>query len=86
MGAAEIEFIDRINKLNYANKMGIVVDCGGIHFNEGMRGYEFGLAYLGWFLHPILFMAAATLVLGVLYRREFHSNVLQAMQAWESGR
>ena len=86
MGAAEIEFKDQTDKLNYANKMGIVVDRGGIHFNEGMRGYEFGLAYLGWFLHPILFIAATTLVLGVLYRREFHSNVLRAMQAWDQSR
>ena len=86
MGAAEIEFKDQTDKLNYANKMGIVVDRGGIHFNEGMRGYEFGLAYLGWFLHPILFIAATSLVLGVLYRREFHSNVLRAMQAWDQSR
>lgn len=86
MGAANIEFKDQADKLNYANKMGIVVDRGGIHFNEGMRGYEFGLAYLGWFLHPILFVFATTLVLGVLYRREFHSNVLHAMQAWDQTR
>ena len=86
MGAAAIEIKDEGDKLSYANKMGIVVDRGGIHFNEGMRGYEFGLAYLGWFLHPLLFIAATTLVLGVIYRREFHSNVLRAMQAWDQGR
>jgi len=86
MGAAGIEYEDK-NELNsYANKMGIVVDRGGIHFNEGMRGYEFGLAYLGWFLHPMVFAAATTLVLGVIYRREFHSNALRAMQDWEQNR
>ncbi len=30
-------------------------------------------AELGWFVHPWLFMAATVWVIGVLYRREFHS-------------
>ncbi len=83
MGAAALEFEQEDEKKRWANKMGIIVDRGGVHFNEGMRGFEFGLAYLGWFIHPVLFIAATTLVLLVLFRREFRSNVLRAMQEWD---
>ncbi|MCP4007969.1 MAG: DUF599 family protein [Proteobacteria bacterium] len=83
MGAAALEFEQEGEKKRWANKMGIIIDRGGVHFNEGMRGFEFGLAYLGWFVHPVLFIAATTLVLLVLFRREFRSNVLRAMQEWD---
>lgn len=46
-------------------------------FNRGLRAYYFGLAFLSWFLHPVLFIAATALVIGVLYRREFHSRMLR---------
>jgi uncharacterized membrane protein len=72
-----------LDRGGWANKMGIILDRGGVHFNEGMRGFEFGLAYLGWFVHPVLFIAATTLVWLVIYRREFRSNVLRAMQEWD---
>jgi uncharacterized membrane protein len=45
-------------------------------FNRGLRAYYFGLAFLSWFLHPLLFIAATTVVVGVLYRREFLSRML----------
>lgn len=48
-------------------------------FNRGLRAYYFGLAYLAWFLHPLLFVGATILVLGVLYRREFHSRMLREL-------
>lgn len=47
------------------------------HFNNGLRGYYFGLAVLAWFVHPWLFMAATTLVVCVTFRREFHSATLK---------
>jgi uncharacterized membrane protein len=48
-------------------------------FNRGLRAYYFGLAYLSWFLHPVMFIVAATLVVGVLYRREFRSRILREL-------
>lgn len=47
------------------------------HFNNGLRAYYFGLAVLGWFVHPYLFMAATTLVVRVTYRREYRSFTLK---------
>jgi uncharacterized membrane protein len=46
------------------------------HANRGIRAYYFGLAVLGWFVHPLLMVAAAILVLLVLYRREFKSRTM----------
>jgi uncharacterized membrane protein len=48
-------------------------------FNRGLRAYYFGLAFLSWFLHPMLFIVATTLVVGVLYRREFRSGMLHEL-------
>jgi uncharacterized membrane protein len=45
-------------------------------FNSGLRAYYFGLAYLSWFLHPLFFIVATTVVVGILYRREFMSRML----------
>ena len=50
------------------------------HFNRGLRAYFFALAALAWFLHPTLFIGTVVYVLYVLYRREFRSKSLQALQ------
>lgn len=49
-------------------------------FNVGLRAYYFSLAYLLWFLNPWIFMLASSIVVGVLYRREFRSRVLVALK------
>jgi uncharacterized membrane protein len=46
----------------------------GQHFNSGLRGIFFSIGYLGWFLHPLLFMITTTLVAIVLLRRQFFST------------
>ncbi|MEE3119073.1 MAG: DUF599 family protein, partial [Pseudomonadota bacterium] len=50
-------------------------------FNLGLRSYYYALAVVGWFIHPVAFMAASTLVVVVLYRREFCSDALGALRA-----
>jgi uncharacterized membrane protein len=49
------------------------------HFNRGIRGYYFGLAALGWFIHPLLLVLLTTWVVAVLYRREFRSRLLKTL-------
>lgn len=46
------------------------------HFNNGLRAYYFGLAVLGWFVHPYVFIMATALVVMVTYRREYRSATL----------
>lgn len=61
---------------NFAFKAASVIQNAGKHFNMGMRAYYFGLAALTWFLHPLIFAATTTLVIGIIYRREFRSHTL----------
>jgi uncharacterized membrane protein len=49
-------------------------------FNQGLRAYYFSLAALGWFVNAWVFMLATTLVMGVLYWREYHSRAMKALR------
>ena len=48
-------------------------------FNYGLRSYTFSMAIIAWFIHPTLFILMTAWVVGVLFRREFHSRTLAAM-------
>ena len=56
-----------------------VISMAANQFNFGLRAYYFGMATLAWFISPWFFMLVSTGVVVVLYRREFHSDVLQVM-------
>lgn len=79
IGAAPDVFESDSDLFNYANNLGIVLNRATRHFIEGMRGFEYALAALAWFIHPYLFMMATILVTLVIYRREFASRTLKAM-------
>jgi uncharacterized membrane protein len=79
VGAAPDVFEADEDLFSYANNLGIVLNRATRHFIEGMRGFEFALAALAWFIHPLLFILATILVSLVVYRREFASKTLQAM-------
>jgi uncharacterized membrane protein len=64
---------------SYAERAAKVSSNATNTFNRGLRGYYFGLAFLSWFLHPLLFVVATMLVVGVLYRREFMSRMLREL-------
>lgn len=65
----------------FATQAANVIDLAANQFNYGLRAYYFGLALLGWFLHPLILILATFAVVGVLYRREFHSKTLKALAA-----
>ena len=44
-----------------------------------VAAYGLGMTMLAWFVSPWLFMLMSSGVVLVLYRREFHSDVLQVM-------
>ena len=48
-------------------------------FNDGLRAYYLAFAAVAWFFSPWAMMAATAGVIWILYRREFHSEVLQAL-------
>jgi uncharacterized membrane protein len=54
----------------------------GRHFNRGMRGFFFALAYLGWFAGPFVFLGTTAAVVFALFRRQFGSDSRHAI-LWE---
>lgn len=63
----------------YAERTARVISMAANQFNLGLRSYYFGLATLAWFINPWFYMLATAGVVLVLYRREFHSDVLEVM-------
>ncbi len=62
-----------------AERAARIATSTGSHFNRGIRAYYFGLAALGWFLHPLIFVVLTGWVVLVLYRREYRSNLLRTL-------
>lgn len=57
-----------------------VATLAAFAFNQGLRAYYFALAILAWFISAPVFMVATSLVVWVLYRREFHSPAVRALR------
>jgi uncharacterized membrane protein len=51
----------------------------GRHFNRGQRAFFLALGYLGWFISPLVFMAATSAVLVVMLRRQLASRSRRAL-------
>ncbi|MEH6344389.1 MAG: DUF599 domain-containing protein [Bermanella sp.] len=83
LGAAplpeQIEFNARQLK-EYAHATAKVLDQAGHSFNYGLRAYYFSMAVIAWFIHPLLFLISTSLVVAVLYHREFKSKPLRLME------
>lgn len=67
--------------LVHAKRAAVLAGLVGRHANAGLRAYYFGIAAFGWFIHPTIFMLTMLWVIGVIYRREYHSRALSAIQA-----
>lgn len=65
----------------YAGRVAGIATNASKDFNQGLRAYYFSLAALGWFLSPWIFVAATTVVVLVLYVREYHSAALRMLSA-----
>ena len=58
-----------------AAEMNIVA---GRHFNRGQRAFFFALAYLGWFIGPLILFATTLFVVISILVRQFYSDALAA--------
>ena len=65
----------------FASRAGRVMGLAAETFNDGLRAYYMSFAATAWFLSPWGFMAATAGVVFVLYRREFHSEVLAVLNS-----
>ncbi|MFN5048176.1 DUF599 domain-containing protein [Roseateles sp.] len=64
----------------FAQRAGKVVALAAESFNDGLRAYYLAFAAVAWFFSPWAFMAGTLGVIFILYRREFRSEVLKALQ------
>jgi uncharacterized membrane protein len=71
---------DDKRRIEFADRAGRVLGLAAETFNDGLRAYYFAFALVAWFVSPFAFMAATALVVFVLYRREFHSEVLRMLR------
>jgi len=69
-------------KYSYASSK--VIDMAGHAYNYGLRAYYFSLAVLAWFISPWFFMASSTLIVVVLYIRDFHSRPFRVIKDYMS--
>lgn len=65
---------------HFADRAGRVMGLAAESFNDGLRAYYFAFAAVAWFFSPWTLLAATAGVIVVLYRREFHSEVLAALR------
>ena len=81
--APESEVFDAkgLSREAFANKAGRVVSLAAETFNDGLRAYYFAFAAMAWFVSPIAFLLGTAMVVFVLYRREFRSDVLDILNA-----
>lgn len=81
LGAAPLHDaqVSEEERLHYAVNTAQVIDNAGHSYNYGLRAFYFSLSILPWFFNAWIFMFAATLVVAILYQREFHSKTLAAL-------
>lgn len=71
--------VNELERKAFAARAARVLSLAANQFNLGLRAYYFGMAMLTWFINPWLFMVVSLGVVLILYRREFHSDVLEVM-------
>ena len=81
LGAAPAPQADSARKDTFADHAGRLNALAAHSFNRGLRAYYFALAMMTWFIHAGVMVAATILVVAVIYRREFRSKSLKALNA-----
>ena len=66
--------------VGFAERAGRVMGLAAESFNDGLRAYYLSFAAMAWFFSPWAMVVATAGVLLVLYRREFRSEVLRALE------
>ena len=80
IGAAPIEAASDPEAEALAERAGKLNSLAARHFNRALRAYFFALATLSWFINPLIFMITVTLVVYVIFRRDFRSRSLMIVR------
>jgi len=74
------DFVGReAERQRYAKRAARVMGLAAETFNDGLRAIYFGFAALLWFLSPLAMLLGTSGVIWVLFRREFHSDILAVL-------
>ncbi len=75
VGATPLKTDDNLEQCEtHANRVADIAGLSGLHSNGGLHTYYYGIAACGWLFNPYLFIFSTTLVILVLYRREYKSK------------
>ncbi|HKP22225.1 MAG TPA: DUF599 domain-containing protein [Dongiaceae bacterium] len=64
------------------NQMSVVLNSAVTSFHSGFRSYYHALAWIGWFFHPLVFLAATAFVTFVLVYRQIVSPSAGAIKGY----
>jgi len=67
------------SQTDYAERVAAMTGLAAETFNDGLRSYYFAFAVMGWFFSPLAFVLTTVLIVGILYNREFRSDVLEVL-------
>lgn len=65
-----------------ADRLSVVLNAAVTSFHSGFRTYYYALALVGWFFHPLAFMAAILFVTFILVYRQIHSPAAGAIAGY----
>ncbi len=69
----------RFDRQHFADRAARMVGLAAETFNDGLRAYYFAFAVICWFFSPLVFALSTAVVVYILYRREFGSDVLAVL-------
>jgi len=74
IGAAPLPPVEGAARDRFADRAARVMSLAATSFNGGIRAYYFSMAWLGWFIHPVVFAGATGIVVLVLLKRQVKSR------------
>jgi uncharacterized membrane protein len=70
----------KFDRETFAARASHMVGLAAETFNDGLRAYYMSFALMAWFFSSTAFMIATAVVVLILYKREFRSDVLQVLK------
>lgn len=80
VGAMPDTTSDPDHRRRYADMAARVLLLAGESYNNGIRAYYFSIPLMAWFIDPLLCIGTTLIITIVMYRREFRSPMLRALQ------
>lgn len=74
IGAAPMAPVEAALRDRFADQAARVMSLAVVSFNGGIRAYYFAMAWLGWFLHPVAFVAGTGIIVLLLLKRQVKSR------------